>query len=81
MTGAAVMTDSDFERALRALVRREPFEPFEVELRGGERFVVDQPDAVALQGGAAAFIGGDGSMHFFDSENVRSLGGANGAPA
>jgi hypothetical protein len=77
-----MMTIEEFEGTLRALIRREPFEPFEVELLDGERFVVDRPDAVGFNGGAAGFIGPDGTIHFFNNEEVHSLGGnSNGASA
>ena len=76
------MTVDDFQRTLRALMRREPFEPFAVELLDGERFVVDKPDAVGFNGGAAAFLAADGAIHFFNNEEIRSLGGErNGASA
>jgi hypothetical protein len=77
-----MMTIEEFENALRSLMRREPFEPFAVELLDGERFVVDRPDAVGFNGGAAGFIGPDGTIHFFNNEDVRSLGGErNGSSA
>ncbi len=76
------MTVNDFQRALRALMRREPFEPFAVELLDGERFVVDKPDAVGFNEGAAAFLAADGTIHFFNNEEVRALGGSgNGSAA
>jgi hypothetical protein len=76
------MTRELFEESLRALLRREPFQPFAVELTGGERFTIDNPDAVSLGGGAAGFIAEDGSIHFFDWEKTRSLGhDVNGTPA
>jgi hypothetical protein len=77
-----MMTIEEFEDTLRALIRREPFEPFAVELLDGERFVVDRADAVAFNGGAAGFIGPDGTIHFFNNEEVRMLGGGpNGSSA
>jgi hypothetical protein len=76
------MTVDEFERTLRVLMRREPFEPFAVELLDGERFVVDKPDAVGFNAGAAAFLAADGTIHFFNNEEVRSLGGErNGSSA
>jgi hypothetical protein len=76
-----MMTIEVFETTLRALMRREPFEPFTVELLDGERFVVDRPDAVGFNAGAAGFIGPDGAIHFFNNEEVRSLGGGRNGPA
>jgi hypothetical protein len=68
------MTQELFKESLRSLLRREPFEPFTVELAGGERFVVDRPDAVSLGGGAAGFIAEDGTIHLFDWQKTRHLG-------
>jgi hypothetical protein len=68
------MSPFEFERVMRALIHRQPFEPFQVELIAGERFTVDRADAVALNGDAAGFIAEDGSIHFFDSQTVRQLG-------
>jgi hypothetical protein len=68
------MTLGQFEESLRALLRRQPFEPFEVELLDGERFTVDRNDAVSIGGGSAGFIGEDGMVRFFDWRNTRRLG-------
>jgi hypothetical protein len=70
------MTADEFTEVLKALLHREPFVPFEVELVHGERFTVDRPDVVAYDGGAAGFISPDEEVHFFDYRNTRSLGGA-----
>jgi hypothetical protein len=76
------MTIDDFQNTLRSLIRREPFEPFAVELLDGERFVVDRPDAVGFNGGAAVFMAENGDIHFFNNKEVRRLSdGANGASA
>jgi hypothetical protein len=75
------MTVDDFQRTLRAFMRREPFEPFAVELLDGERFVVDKPDAVGFNAGAAAFLTADGTIHFFNNEEVRILGGERNSPS
>jgi hypothetical protein len=68
------MTPAAFEESLRALLRRQPFQPFLVELINGETFTVDRSDAVALGGGAAGFIAEKGDIYFFDYRNVRRLG-------
>jgi hypothetical protein len=76
------MTRDSFEQTLRALLRRKPFEPFEVELLDGERFLVDRSDAVSMGGGAAGFIAEDGEIYFFDWQKTRQLGKeVNGASA
>lgn len=68
------MSATSFEQTLRSLIHHQPFQPFEVELINGERFTVDRPDAVALNGGYAGFIAEDGPIYFFDFKNVRRLG-------
>lgn len=75
------MSTGTFEKALRALLLRRPFESFVVELLDGKRFWIDTPEAIGFNGGAAAFIAADGSIHFFTNEQVRTLGGANGCSA
>jgi len=64
------MTPEIFERTLRELLQRRPFLPFIVEMDDGERFIVDDPEAVPLSGGAAGFIGMD-KIYFFNCDNVR----------
>lgn len=74
------MTTASFTDTLRGLLRRRPFQPFEVELSRGSRILVDRPEAVALNGGSAGFIAGDGSIHFFSNETTERINdGANGS--
>jgi hypothetical protein len=73
------MSTKEFDKSLLALIRKQPFQPFEIELVDGERLAVDRADAVACNGGSGAFIAADGSIHFFDSRTVKRLGGRNGA--
>jgi hypothetical protein len=63
------MSRYDFERQLRDLLRRQPFEPFVVLVNNGRTIVVDEP-TVAFGGGRAGFIGPDESVDFFDCDNV-----------
>jgi hypothetical protein len=44
-----------------------------VELASGDRFTVDHPEALALRGGVAVYIGPDGSYKLFDSTGVTQL--------
>jgi hypothetical protein len=74
------MNTTHFGDTLRDLLRRQPFQPFEVELAHGEHFTVDRADAVALNGDSAGFIAEDGSIHFFTSENTaRFVSAVNGS--
>jgi hypothetical protein len=67
------MTAEEFHRRILSLLRKEPFEPFEVELTTGERFWVARHDSVATDGGAA--VCGDGEdIHFFNDKNTLRLG-------
>jgi hypothetical protein len=66
------MTAAEFERSLRALLQREPFEPFVIEYLDGERVEVDAP-YVAFSGGAAGYISPARHLHFFDHTNVKSF--------
>lgn len=67
------MTTSNFERSLQAFIRRRPFRPFSVELASGNRFTVDQPEAVALRGGVAVYIDPDGHYALFDATGVTQV--------
>jgi hypothetical protein len=63
----------NFDQLLRTLLHRRPFRPFLVELNDGGSFLVDDPEAVAYNNGAAGFIGTD-IVHFFSFETVREKG-------
>jgi hypothetical protein len=67
------MTRKQFQQTLRSLIRRQPFQPFEVALTHGERFTVDRADACGFNGGAAAFIADDGSIHFFNNKTTQDM--------
>jgi hypothetical protein len=69
-----MMTRQQFDDLLRNLLRRRPFVPIEVALIDGKHFVIDRPDAVSTDGGAAGFIAEDGEIHFFNSKTVQELG-------
>jgi hypothetical protein len=70
------MLSEDFERTLRALVRRTPFRPFTVELVSGARIEVDHPEAMVFRGGVAVFIDAHGVPTLFDHEGVSQVIGA-----
>jgi hypothetical protein len=69
------MLPQNFERSLRAFVRRTPFRPFTVELVSGDRFQVDHPEALVFRGGLAVFISLEGVPALFDHESVSQLNG------
>ena len=68
------MTAGEFHTRMLSLLRRTPFEPFEVELTGGERLLVEQPEMVATNGGTAVFGAPDGEVVIFDWSTTRRLG-------
>jgi hypothetical protein len=75
------MSVTEFDKSLLALIRKQPFQPFEVDLIDGQRLTIDRADAIGCNGGSAAFISADGSIHFFNNQKVKSFGGRNGAAA
>jgi hypothetical protein len=64
------MTVENFQTALDALHRRQPFRPFTVELVSGDRFEVDFPGALTTRDGIAVFIRPGGAPVIFDHESV-----------
>jgi hypothetical protein len=62
----SVMDTGTFERSLRAVQRRSPFQPFTVALINGDRFQVDHPEALVLRDGIAVFIAAGGVPTLFD---------------
>jgi hypothetical protein len=65
------MTATEFEDTLRQYLRREPFEPFAVDLLDGRVIEVDQP-TIAFDGGGALFLTADGFEQFV-CEEVRTF--------
>ena len=70
------MLPKNFERTLRALVRRKPFRPFSVEFVSGARINVDHPEALVFRGGVAVYLSSKGVPTLFDHEGVSELIGA-----
>ncbi len=74
------MEISAFDSALRAFVRRTPFQRFTVELVSGARLQVDHPEALVFRHGVAVHFSPDGTPTLFDHESVSRLTGAVEAP-
>jgi hypothetical protein len=68
------MNDTDFTQRLQTSARQRPFEPFDLELPGGARVTIDNPEAVAFRGDAVVYIDSEGSYTLFDAGGVRRLG-------
>jgi hypothetical protein len=69
------MDTSEFERSLRAFQRRTPFRSFFVGLVNGDYIQIDDPEALVLRGGVAAFIAAGGVPTLFDHTGVSQLVG------
>jgi hypothetical protein len=65
------MKAEQFEETLRQLLRREPFQPFVVEMVDGRVLAVDQK--VVFGGGAASFITPSYELVEFACEDVKEL--------
>ncbi len=66
------MNVEQFEDTLRTFLRREPFEPFVVELVDGRTVEVDEP-GVAFAGGAASFLTPAYELIEFTFDDVREI--------
>ena len=69
------MTAKQFENALNAFLKRDPFRPFAISLTSGSRIEVDRPDAVTIRNGLVVHVSPDQVTSYFDHESVVSLGG------
>jgi len=64
------MRAENFEQVLEALMSRQPFRVFTIELTGGKRFEIDSRHAARWAGGAAVFVAPGSVPIYFDSEGV-----------
>jgi hypothetical protein len=69
------MTADHFDELLDALQVRSPFQPFVVELVGGQRFEVDHPRAMVVRDGVAVFLQPGGRPVWFDHDSVTQIEG------
>ncbi len=67
------MTAENFQQLLDALVVRQPFRPFTVELVGGRRFEVDHARAMVVRDGVAVYLAPGGVPIWFDHESVTAI--------
>ncbi len=67
-----IMKIEEFEETLRELLRREPFQPFVVELVDGRVIAVDEPK-LAFCGGAASFFTPSYDLVEFACEEVQAI--------
>jgi hypothetical protein len=66
------MNLQQFEDTLRQFLRREPFQPFVVELLDGGIVEVDHP-RIAFGGGAASYLTQEHDLVEFACEDVRAI--------
>lgn len=59
-----------FSSAILGLWRRQPFQPYTVELRNGERLVVPHPEALAIYDNLAELHEPDDTTRYFDASSV-----------
>lgn len=69
------MTAEHFDQLFERLRDRTPFQPFTVELVGGQRFEVDHPQAMVIRDGVAVFLQPGGIPVWFDHESVTQIVG------
>jgi hypothetical protein len=67
------MTVEHFEETIAALMAREPFQLFTVELNTGEQIEIDHARALIVRDGTAVFLGPGGVPHLFDHESVNQI--------
>ena len=67
------MNASTFAIALRAFVRRRPFQPFLAELTSGDRIRIPHPEALSMRGDVAVYTAPDGTVKLFDCSSVCQL--------
>ena len=64
-----------FANTLRGFKHRTPFRPFTVVTVSGQRHEVDHPDALAIRGGVALFVGPGDVPVIFDYQSVDEVVG------
>jgi len=69
------MDRTTFAGTLKAFKHRTPFRPFTVVTMSGQRHEVDHPDALAIRGGVALFVGPEDVPVIFDHESVDEVVG------
>ena len=66
------MLPEQIEEEVIALIHREPFEPFLVEMTNGTTIEIPHP-RLAINGGGAVFFGPDGGLVDFEFQQVGAL--------
>ena len=66
------MSADVFEKTIRALVGRDPFEPFVFEFVDGRTILVENREKLAFNGGGAGYLANE-QIHLIDCEYVRDI--------
>ena len=70
------MTAESFDDAIRTLKSRQPYQPFVIELNGGERVEIDHPRVIVQrESGVAVFLSPGGVPIWFDHNSVLRIHG------
>jgi hypothetical protein len=65
-----MMKRLQFDEAVRAHWKRQPFRPFFIEYDDGQRFIVTDPTRFGCYAGSATLFYPDDSLDVIDYENV-----------
>jgi hypothetical protein len=68
-----LMTPENFDQILGAMLSRDPFQIFTIELQSGKRFEIDHPRTTVYREGVAVFIAPGGVPVWFDHETVSQI--------
>lgn len=69
------MERDNFERSLRAFVKRRPFQAFLARFVDGGSITVDHPEALVTRSGVAVYFDTTGEPTLFDHRSVSQLSG------
>jgi len=70
------MTSDNFDKALRLLQDRRPYQVFTVELDTGKQIEVDHPNAIVVRDGVAVYVAPGGIPVLFDHDSVNQIIGS-----
>ncbi len=66
------MSPDNFDSTLRSYLNQRPFQPFLVELEGGQTVLIEELAHLAFGGGGASYVR-DGEIVLIDCEDVKSI--------
>lgn len=67
------MTETGLAMGFHCFIRQRPFKPFVVELVNGERILVEHPETLAFNSGAAVYVSRRRAFALFDHEGVADV--------